>query len=76
MEQIAHATGGVYFHDSNDMLKQFRSAIGDGRDYYLLAYASKNAAQDGAFRTITVEVADKKLNARAKSGYWSEGAKQ
>jgi len=31
---------GVYFHDSNDMLKQFRSVIGDGRDYYLLAYGS------------------------------------
>ena len=76
MEQLAHATGGVYFHDSNDMLKQFRSAIGDGRDYYLLAYISKNAAKDGAFRTITVEVADKKLNVRAKSGYWSEGEKQ
>lgn len=75
MEQLAHATGGVYFHDSNDMLKQLRSAVGDGRDYYLLAYVSTNAAKDGAFRTITVQVADKKLNVRAKSGYWSEGEK-
>jgi VWFA-related protein len=46
MEQLAHATGGVYFHDSNDMVKQFRSAIGDGRGYYLLAYVSKNTAKD------------------------------
>jgi VWFA-related protein len=73
MEQLARATGGVYFHDSNDTLKELRSAIGDGRDYYLLAYVSKNGAKDGAFRAITVEVADKKLNVRAKSGYWSEG---
>jgi hypothetical protein len=27
MAQLAHATGGIYFHDSNDMLKQFRSAL-------------------------------------------------
>jgi VWFA-related protein len=75
MEQLAHATGGVYFHDNNDMLKELRSAIGDGRDYYLLAYVSKNAAKDGSFRAITVEVADKKLNVRAKTGYWSEAEK-
>jgi VWFA-related protein len=74
MEQLARATGGVYFHDSNNMVKQFRSAIGDGRDYYLLAYVSKNVAKDGAFRHITVSVSDKKLNVRAKSGYWADGA--
>jgi VWFA-related protein len=74
MEQLARATGGVYFHDSNDMLKQLRSAIGDGRDYYLLAYVSKNTAKDGGFRAITVEVSDKKLNVRAKSGYWANAA--
>jgi len=38
MEQAARATGGIYFHDSNDMLKQLRSVLADGREYYLLAY--------------------------------------
>jgi VWFA-related protein len=74
MEQLAQATGGIYFHDSNDMLKQFRSALADGREYYLLAYVPKNRAQDGKFRSITVAVADKKLHVRAKSGYWAEPA--
>jgi hypothetical protein len=61
----------VYFHDGNDMLKQLRSVLADGREYYVLAYASKNRAQDGKFRSITVEVSDKKLQVRAKSGYWA-----
>ena len=74
MEQLARATGGVYFHDSNDMLKQFRSALADGREYYLLAYIPKNRVQDGKFRKITVEVADKKLHVQAKFGYWAEPA--
>jgi VWFA-related protein len=73
MEQLARGTGGVYFHDSNDMLKQFRSVLADGRESYLLAYVSKNRAQDGKFRSITVEVSDKKLRVRAKAGYWAAG---
>jgi VWFA-related protein len=76
MEQLARATGGVYFHDSNDMVKQLRSVIGDGRDYYLLGYVAKNTAQDGAFRAISVQVSDKKLNVRAKSGYWADAAQR
>lgn len=74
MEQLAQATGGIYFHESNDMLKQFRSVLADGREYYLLAYVPRNRAQDGKFRSIAVEVADKKLHVRAKSGYWAEPA--
>ena len=74
MEQLAQATGGIYFHDSNDMLKQFRSVLADGREYYLLAYVPGNRAQDGKFRSIAVEVADRKLHVRAKSGYWAEPA--
>ncbi len=74
MAELAHTTGGVYFHDSNDLLKQFRSVLADGREYYLLAYVPKNRMQDGKFRKVTVEVMDKKLQVRAKSGYWAEAA--
>ncbi len=76
MEQLARATGGIYFHDGGDMLKQFRSALADGREYYVLAYVPKNGAQDGKFRSITIETTDKKLSIRAKPGYWAEGAAQ
>ena len=55
MEQLARATGGVYFHDGGDMLKQLHGALADGRQYYVLAYVPKNSARDGKFRSITVE---------------------
>jgi VWFA-related protein len=71
MKQLARTTGGVYFHDSGNMLKELRSALADGRQYYVLAYVPKNSARDGKFRNITVEARDKKLNIRAKSGYWA-----
>ncbi len=71
MEQLAQTTGGLYFREGGDLLKQFRTALTDGREYYLLAYVPKNDTRDGRFRSITVEVRNKKLNIRAKSGYWA-----
>jgi VWFA-related protein len=71
MEEIARTTGGLYFHDSGNMLKELRGALADGREYYVLAYVPKNSAHDGKFRSISVETTDKKLNIRAKSGYWA-----
>jgi VWFA-related protein len=76
MEQLARATGGMYFRDSGDLLKEFRTALADGREYYVLAYVPKNGAHDGKYRTISVETVGKKLNVRAKPGYWADGAAQ
>lgn len=72
MEQAARATGGVYLHGGNDLLREFRSVLADGREYYLIGYTPGNTADDGAFRQITVEVAGKNLQVRAKAGYWAE----
>jgi hypothetical protein len=44
----------------------------DGRQYYVLAYVSKNPALDGNYRKITVELSNsKKLSVTAKAGYWA-----
>jgi VWFA-related protein len=71
MERIAHATGGVYFRGGSDIQKDFRNALADGREYYVVAYVPKNSEHDGKYRTITVTVSGKELNVRAKSGYWA-----
>jgi VWFA-related protein len=73
MEQLASSTGGVFFHQSNDLRKELQSVLADGREYYLVAYVPSNAAQDGSFRGIRVEVKGKKLQVRAKAGYWAPG---
>jgi len=71
MEQLSSSTGGVYFHDSKDLLKQLRTATADGREYYVLAYVPKNSATDGGFRKISVAVTGKNLEVRTKAGYWA-----
>jgi len=69
--EIAAATGGTAFHDSNDLLGGLQRAFADGRDYYTLAYVSSNANYDGKFRAITVQVRDSKAMVNAKRGYWA-----
>ena len=71
LAEIAEATGGTAFHDSNDLLGGLERAFADGREYYTIAYVSANANLDGKFRKITVEVRDRKVVVNAKRGYWA-----
>ncbi len=72
LAQLAHETGGLFFENSNDLAKGIARAIADTREYYLLAYVSKNETFDGKYRRITVEVSDpKKFHVNAKAGYWA-----
>jgi len=71
LSELAASTGGVWFHDSNDLLTAMKRAVADGRDYYVLAYVPRNGNLDGKFRTIRVQLKDSKLAVRAKPGYWA-----
>jgi len=76
LAEIAEATGGTAFHDSNNLLGALERAFADGRDYYTIAYVSGNATLDGKFRAITVQVRDPKAMVTAKRGYWAAPAAQ
>jgi VWFA-related protein len=76
LAEIADATGGTAFHDSNDLLGGLQRAFADGRDYYTIAYVSGNANFDGKFRAITVQVRSPKAVVNAKRGYWAAPAAQ
>jgi VWFA-related protein len=71
LTEFSAATGGKSYQNSNDLLAGIRKAVADGRNYYTLGYVSTNAAMDGKFRNITVEVKGHKVTLRAKRGYWA-----
>jgi VWFA-related protein len=78
LAQLAKATGGIYFHDSNDLVKGFREIVDDRSEVYIIAYTRQNAA-DGKFHqiTVTVNAAGLKpgnLIVRSKAGYWADPA--
>jgi VWFA-related protein len=68
MNELAQATGGLFYHSSNDLLKGLRQSFADGRDYYVLAYAPTNATAHGKFREI--KVGAKTWWCALKCGYW------
>jgi VWFA-related protein len=69
--EIAAATGGTAFRNSNNILEGLQRAFADARQYYMLAYVPTNAATDGKFRAISVRVRDGKVSVKAKRGYWA-----
>jgi VWFA-related protein len=71
LSEIADATGGTAFKNSNDLFAGLQRAFADGREYYTLAYVSTNEAQDGKFRKIEVRVRDSKAVLTVKRGYWA-----
>jgi VWFA-related protein len=71
LAEMAAATGGTFFHDSNDLTKGLKRALADGREYYTLAYVSTNPNLDGKFRAIRIEVRDRRAVVNAKRGYWA-----
>jgi VWFA-related protein len=71
LQELAEATGGLFFGNTNNALNGMRQALADGRAYYVLAYTSSNSAADGKFRKIQVLVDEKNLRIRAKQGYWA-----
>ena len=73
MAQLAAATGGLYFHNNNNLLAGLRRAFDDGRQRYLLAYSPSNPNADGKYRKIRVILKDKNLRVQAKTGYWATG---
>ena len=73
LSEIAAATGGTAFQNSNNILGGLERAFADGREYYMLAYVPSRSDLDGKFRTISVRVRDGKWVVSAKRGYWATG---
>jgi VWFA-related protein len=66
---LAQQTGGFLVENTNDLAKAFRQVDADRRFHYLLTYTPKNANFDGAWRTVAVNVRNRRVTVRARSGY-------
>jgi Ca-activated chloride channel homolog len=77
---IAQASGGVAYFPENveDVHAICEQVAHDIRHQYTLAYYPSNAARDGTFRSVHVDVIPPrghgKLTARTRNGYYAPGA--
>jgi VWFA-related protein len=71
LAQLASATGGIYFHDRNDLLGGIHRAFDDERERYVIAYSPSNDSADSTYRKIRVEMRNRSYRVYAKTGYWA-----
>ncbi len=72
LKKFSEETGGKPFFPLKiqDLASSFLDIHDELRSQYQIAYRTSNVKQDGTFRRIRVDLADKKYKARARAGYY------
>jgi VWFA-related protein len=72
MSQMAEATGGRAFFNTNGLTQAVATAINDGSNFYTLTYTPANPARDGRFRKIKVQLAQGGVKLAYRHGYYAD----
>lgn len=69
---LAAGTGGLSFHDNNDLDEGLREIVSAPEAYYLLAFVPQNLKYDGRFHSVKVQLAEKtKYTIQARKGFYA-----
>jgi VWFA-related protein len=72
LEELADGTGGVFFHNNNDVDEGFRRVSARPEYSYVLAFSPKDVKFDGRFHKLKVTVnGGSKLTVQARKGYYA-----
>jgi len=72
MQALALDTGGLFFHNSNDLGEGFRELTAAPEAFYLLAFSPQNLKFDGAFHPLQVKLVSLRgLSVQARKGYYA-----
>lgn len=71
LASLADQTGGVYFHNNNDLAEGFRRAGGFPEAYYVLTFVPDDLKLDGRLHTLKVSLASNPghFTLQARKGY-------
>jgi VWFA-related protein len=77
MVMLANDTGGLFFHDSNDIAGQLRKAVADTEGYYLMGYHPDPSTFDPKtglpkFHKVEVKLTRAGLHVRSRSGFFGK----
>jgi hypothetical protein len=72
LSSLARDTGGVFFHNSNDLDDGFRKTGVLPEVYYVLGFSPQNLKYDGRFHTLKVTLSTReKVTIQARRGYYA-----
>jgi VWFA-related protein len=69
MANLAEATGGVFYHNNNDLNAGFRQLGGEPQVTYRLGFRPEGVAADGSYHKLKVAV--KGYTVQARAGYFA-----
>ena len=72
MQEIAAATGGKDFNNTNGFEQAVSEAVEDGSSYYTLGYVPAGKHFDGQFRKLQVRVGGGKYQLAYRRGYYAD----
>jgi VWFA-related protein len=69
--EFAHGTGGVWFHNNNDLVEGLKQVAAAPACYYVLGFSPADLKLDGSFHALKVSVKTKNLTPQARLGYFA-----
>jgi VWFA-related protein len=70
--ELADATGGNFFHNSNDLDGGFKRVAAAPEYFYMLGFSPENLKLDGSYHKLKVTLKDgAKLSMQARRGYYA-----
>jgi hypothetical protein len=70
--ELAYGTGGMYYHNNNDLQRGFERIAARPEYVYVLGFSPQNLKLDGAFHRLTITLKDpKKHTLEARRGYYA-----
>ena len=72
MQQMAEATGGEAFINTNGLKEAVEKAVAAGSNYYTLTYTPANQEWKGEYRKIEVKMARQGLTLAYRRGYYAD----
>jgi VWFA-related protein len=69
LADLAEGTGGIYFHNSNDLEGGLRKLVSGPRFLYLLSFSIANVKPDGAYHRLKVKINRDGLTLEARHDY-------
>ena len=72
LAEVSYGTGGVFFHNSNDLVEGFRRVAARPEYLYIIGFSPQNLKLDGALHGLKVTLrAPNKFEIQARSGYYA-----
>jgi VWFA-related protein len=72
LAEFAYGTGGVFFHNNNDLVEGFKRVAARPEFVYVLGFSPQNLKLDGRLHSLKISLRNAgKLDVQARSGYYA-----